>query len=414
MPPLAILATLQLLQNAPAPTPASAAPAAPPAVMRSSPDVDQVRLSVGLYRGTDVNPNVQRTPQQLGSAAGLVPFVFDSTTIAVPIVTRTSWCDTDLTGLDARTFIDGRENKLDAGAVFHRMPSGIEAQLRFGVAGGQRGVSEIRVQATFLVQRWEVSVDENLAATSTWPRAWPGWADRYLGKELGIDPTDAGIKLAAEQATPGGPRSVSPYLAARNAVLAVVGRWKALSGGSSELGPDGTLRGIAFSGTQASGLAAGRGTPVELAVTCVAAVRALGIPSRVVYCVYKDRSGARNRPLCKFRYVCEFFLNDVGWIPFDPAVIRTGGGASPARGARGIAPVKGFANVDGLEDALPLAYRPIPDGYVQADRIAVWGWEANRVDVESDIAYSRILLDESSRGNGKVPSMPAPVGDGAP
>jgi len=166
----------------------------PAAVMRSSPEIDQIRLTVGLYRTEDTNPNVQQSPNQLGTAIGLAPFVFDSTTIAVPLLARTSWCDVDLSGLDARTYLDGRETRLDPATVFHRLPGGVETLLRFGVSGGQRGVNEVRAQATFLVQRWEVDVDEGHAATATWPRAWPAWTERYLGKELGIDPTDPGIQ----------------------------------------------------------------------------------------------------------------------------------------------------------------------------------------------------------------------------
>ena len=402
-----LLLSIALLQPLLQPLPQGAVP--PAAVMRSSPEVDQIRLTVGLYRTEDTNPNVQQSPNQLGTAIGLAPFVFDATTIAVPLLARTSWCDVDLSGLDARTYLDGRETRLDPATVFHRLPGGVETLLRFGISGGQRGVNEIRTQATFLVQRWEVDVDEGRAAASTWPRSWPAWTERYLGRELGIDPTDPGIRSVAEQATPGGPRSVSPYVAARNAVLAIVGRWKALSGGSSEHNVDGTLRGIAFTNGP-SGLAAGRGTQVELAVTCVAALRSIGIPARVVYCIHQDGGGTRNRPICKFRYVGEFFLDGIGWIPFDPAQIRASGGATRGRGGA----VKGFANVDDLEELLPLAFRPVPEGFAQADRMAVWGWEPGRVQVESDLASSRILFEDSSRGNGKIPSMPAPISDESP
>jgi hypothetical protein len=104
--------------------------------------------------------------------------------------------------------------------------------------------------------------------------------------------------------------------------------------------------------------------------------------------------------------ICEFFLPNIGWIPFDPMMMRqhtTGGNTA----------IRGFANIPDLQDALPLAYLTVPKGYEKADREALWGWKRG-VAVDEPTAVTRIGFDDSSRGNGKIPSMPAPVSDEAP
>mgnify|MGYP000041079435 CR=1 FL=1 len=73
----------------------------------------------------------------------------------------------------------------------------------------------------------------------------------------------------------------------------------------------------------------------------------------------------------------------------------------------------GFANVDDIEKLLPIAYQLVPEGYAMADRYALWGWKGG-VEANADRAVSRIGFDDSGRGSGKVPQMPAPVSDEAP
>ena len=76
------------------------------------------------------------------------------------------------------------------------------------------------------------------------------------------------------------------------------------------------------------------------------------------------------------------------------------------------APVKGFANVTGLEKVLPLSFTPVPEGYSKADRYAVWGWQLSRGGrINEDKAFTRIRFEQLSRGLGEAKSMPAPVND---
>ncbi len=421
MSELASAALQQTPPSTPAPTPPPVVTALPsPAMMRSDPKIKDVRLEVTLYGSEAANPTARQLDQQ-GNAARRPPFqLISGAHLAIPLISRTSWCDTDFRAAAVSLFVNARETKLDPGSVYRKTRPGIEALLDIPVASsGTVGYNDVRAQVLFKVQLWELTVDENIAARATWPRSWGADLERYLGSDEFINPADAAIKACAEASTAGGARSVTPFYAARNAVLAILAQWNSMQGGTSEIGPDSSLRGMQTSdGVFAIG--AGRGSPVELAVTCVAAVRAIGIPARVVYCLQLDnnsrRSDARNNSPnsgpTEFRYICEFALKDVGWVPFDPMEIR-GQGVAPRfkNGTLPAGPIEGFANVPDIEDALPWALRPIPEGYQRADRIACWGWSAPGARVDTNYATSRVYLNFTGRGNGTTPKMPAPASD---
>ncbi len=398
------------------PAPPTLAPQASIAMVRSDPKVRQMQLEISLYGTYQTTPQ-QPTQLQPGQSqpAGYqsTPFRLRGTTkIAVPVLLRTSWCDTDFSTLDARVMVDGFQSKLDPATVFTRNASGPEALLVYGInPQNSAGQNEIRVSASWQVQRWELSVDENIAARSTWPRKIDPKFNRYLGPEPGMDPTNPLVLRIADGATAGGARAASPFIAARNAVAAIAAGFKSVTGGTSDFGPDGALRGIGFSPDGISwGLDAGRGSPVEICATCVSGLRAIGIPARLVYCIDEGDETPQGDAKSKFRFIGEFFLSDIGWIPFDPMQMRMKGIAT----RRGNGPITGFANVDGLETCTPFAFRTVPDGYDRADRFALWGWNARGASINEYSAMSRVVLRDSSRGNGKVPSMPAPVGDDGP
>ena len=339
------------------------------------------------------------------------------------MLVRTSWFDTDFSKYACNARVDGRPATLDPAKVFSRAPRSAEATLRFDVPFELGWCSFVLVQCTYQAQVWDLQVDEDRAARATWPREWPSGMERFLGAEPGVDPTNQALKSAAEGATRGGPRAVTPFIAGKNAVLAICGRWRSASSTTSIYGQKGALRGINFSdsATAASGYSArpagidAGGTPIELAATCVAGLRSINIPARVLTCLTSrsSRSGSSNGKgdSVQFRFICELFVPDVGWIPFDPMVVRQQSTSQLA------GPIKGFANVSDLRDCLPLAYRLVPDGYTKADRFAAWGWKANLgtdLQIDTERAVSRISFDTTGRGNGKIPQMPAPVSDEAP
>ncbi|MDI9404618.1 MAG: transglutaminase family protein [Limnohabitans sp.] len=399
-----------------APNPTTAQPPQPTAsraMTRSSPKIADTKLTLSLYGSEDANPGYRPFGGQPASGTNMVvaPFRFPKgVDLGMSLVLRTSWCDTDLTNLDARVVLDGRETRLDPATVFQSFANRADAVLRFSIPSLTQSVNELRATATYSTQRWELTVDEDLAARATWPREWPAAVQAFLGKDEGVNPDDPAIRALAEGATPQGYRMVAPFIAARNAVAAVLGKWKVVNSSTSELGPDQTLRGIRFSTDGVYGIGAGRGTAVELAATCVASLRAIGLPARIVYCLTEEGENDRGRSLARFRYICEFFLPEVGWVPFDPTEMRLKGvGNRPVTG-----PVKGFANVTGLRACLPLAFRLVPDGFRKSDRYATWGWAGNDVRVDPATGCSRLMLVESGRGNGKIPTMPAPVGDAGP
>ncbi|MFM1822802.1 MAG: Transglutaminase-like superfamily [Planctomycetota bacterium] len=384
-------------------------PPSMPVVVRSDPKIVDAQIDLDLYGSPDANPNALRFNQGIVGPVFRIP----SATIALSVLTRTSWCDTDFTTLDARCFIDGREIRVDPAQVFVRGQTASDALLVYTLTFPPSGVNTMGVEARYRTQRWEVEVDEVAASRATWPREWSGGPEKFLGKEPGIDPEDPLIRQVATEATPGGPRAASPFVAARNAVSAVLARWKSVTGAASEFGPDRGLRGFRFTTNGASGLAAGGGTPLELALTSVAALRSIGIPARVIYGVEEERGETRasGRSLLVFRYICEFAVAEVGWIPFDPVQMRGSGAGNLPVGR----PIRGFANVDRLREVLPLAWRAVPEGYEKADRFATWGWKGVELSgIDATLAVSRMRLVEVRRGNGTPARMPAPVGDGVP
>ncbi len=380
----------------------NAANDAPPAMMRSNPRVDEIRLEVNLY-------SVAATTVGGLSTGRISAYRMQNVEVAMPVMLRSTWCDTDFDKVAVRSWIDGGEIKVDAAQVFKRNADSAEGVFAFNTHTDRNGFAELRVQATYLVQRWDVTVDEGAAAAVTWPRTWPAGTSRFLAKEPGIDPSNTDIMQCAESASPGGSRAVTPFYAAKNAVTAILTRWKSMIGGSGERNADRSLRGIAFS-TGAFGLSVGRGSQLELAAACVAAVRSVQIPARIVYGLSIDeKNGASS--VVNFTFICEFYLPTIGWVPFDPMEMRSQGAAS--RGARGS--IKGFANVSDLSDVLPLGLQITPVGYEKADRFAIWGWRGvTTANVDSENATTRIRLDTTSRGNGKTKSMPVPMVDPVP
>lgn len=385
-----------------------------PILLRTKPRVHEIRLEVELFQQAPVDIDtgavyvdglgrrttyVKSQPTYQGTALAM----------AVPVLVRTSWCDTDFSTVVIKGNVDGKEYLGDPAKAFVRQSGTTEALVQFELPL-ERGYAEnILARTTYQVQRWELEVDEAAAASATWPREWPSGMDRFLKAEPGVDPTHAGLKAFADSATKGGARSVGPYLAVRNAALAIVRGWKLPNSGTSVYGQKGGLRGLNFTVNGPWGFDAGGGTPVELAATCTAAVRALGVPCRVVYCLGRksrsndQRSGTSGS---EFRMICEFFLPNIGWIPFDPMMMRQ-------HTAGGMAAIRGFANIPDIQDALPLAFLTVPKGYEKADRVALWGWKRG-LQVDEPTAVTRIGFDDSGRGNGKVPSMPAPVSDEVP
>ena len=233
-------------------------PPAAPVVVRSDPKIVDSQIDIDLYGSPDANPNAQRLNNGLLGPVFRIP----GATIALPVLTRTSWCDTDFTTLDARCFIDGREIRVDPAQVFVRGQTASDALLVYTLTFPSSGVNTMGVEARYRTQRWKVEVDEVAASRATWPREWTGGPEKFLGKELWIDPDDPLVRQVATEATPGGPRSASPYIAAKNAVSAILARWKSVTGAASEFGPDRGLRGFLFTTSGSAGLAAGGGTPL--------------------------------------------------------------------------------------------------------------------------------------------------------
>ena len=210
---LTLLAATAMILNplggasAAAQSPAAAA-VPPSAMMRSKPKVDDIRLEVELFQQAPVDPQTGAvTVNGQGYGASNVKtsptYVGPGVSIAVPVIVRTSWCDTDFTKGMASAVVDGFEQPQDPATCFSRVPGTAEAQLRFD-ARFQRGSAEgVLFKAAYQVQRWELQVDEGLAARATWPREWPSGMDRFLKAEFGINPALPAVKKSPPEPAAG-------------------------------------------------------------------------------------------------------------------------------------------------------------------------------------------------------------------
>ena len=90
----------------------------------------------------------------------------------------------------------------------------------------------------------------------------------------------------------------------------------------------------------------------------------------------------------------EFYLPDVGWVPFDPMEMR-----GKVRSLDVRRPWPDFATMKELNERIPLAYHFVPPATVQSPQNpAVWGWDPRPGGDPS--SEQQIRFQISSRGRG--------------
>ena len=243
---------------------------------------------------------------------------------------------------------------------------------------------------------WRVQVfssrltSEQDAAAVPWPRQWPDEVLDGLQPQMFIESDDPFFKRVVEQASAGSLRLVPPYLAAKDLVRYCISHFRT-SGDGVRRGNFGVLRGLQITGARRAA-AAGRGGPHDLVCICVATLRAAGIPARPVI-------GIQKRPLPKrgveFVSWAEFYLPEVGWVPFDPDQLRRRslGNLDVRR------PWPEFGTMKDLNDRVPLAYHFMPAASVETPQYpAVWGWDPRPWRDPS--SEQQIRLSIISRGRG--------------
>lgn len=229
--------------------------------------------------------------------------------------------------------------------------------------------SSLRWQVSFRMQSWSSRIDEQWAAKLTWPQEWPDEVSDGLEPSLYVESDDPIFANSIQRLTNGNLRLAPPYLAAKEIVRYTISRFQ-VSGSGTDKGLGGIVRGINIKGARAA-WENGLGNEHDLVCTCVAMLRAAGIPARPVIGI-EEVKNSKGREVEDFVSWAEFYLEGAGWIPFDPDELRTK--AIDNRGIRD--PWPEFGTMDDLNERLPLSYYFIPPASVQAPwKPALWGWD---------------------------------------
>lgn len=223
----------------------------------------------------------------------------------------------------------------------------------------------IRWNLQFVTQVWSSQIDDAQAALIPWPDEWPAEVQDALKPQLLIESDDALFGSMVERAVGNRLKDMPPYIAAKELVRYCVNSIQ--PNGSGEFrGELSAIQGMALDGAL---LAAqnGRGSPHDVACVTVAVLRAAGIPARPVIGAEEDRRGH-----IRFVTWAEFYLPEVGWIPFDPLVMRGKG----IRTMDARQPWPEFGTMKDLHDRVPLSRHFMPPVSSQAPGYpAVWGWD---------------------------------------
>lgn len=224
---------------------------------------------------------------------------------------------------------------------------------------------------TFEATLWNITFDEKAAQRATWPRQWPDEAFAGLGVQFGIDEEHEIFHRAVREVTGGRERTVAPHLVAKELLRYAVNHVRITNPRYARMKPrpvddeqddplvsqmrdeiefiDDPIEAQQFYGSVIAA-SIGFGSRADLVAVCVATLRAAGIPARPVMGL--ERRGTNGR----FIVWGEYYLNQVGWVPFDPAILqserlRLGGVNEPYPGVGGI---------PGMNQRLPLAYSFVP------------------------------------------------------
>lgn len=247
----------------------------------------------------------------------------------------------------------------------------------------------VRWKLSYRVQTWSSKVlDEAAMARIAWPLEWPDEVRDGLKAQRFIESDDEIFKRAVEHASGGQLRMVPPYLAAKDLVRYCINQIEA-SGDGVRKEEMGVLRGLEMAGARQA-VAEGRGGPHDLLCVCIATLRAAGIPARPVI-------GVEEKKKSKATFVSwgEFYLPQVGWVPFDPFEMR-------GKGVRHMdvrQPWPEFGTMKNLNERIPLAYHFIPAQSVETPGYpAVWGWDPRPGGDPSSVQQIDFVI--TSRGQG--------------
>ena len=283
--------------------------------------------------------------------------------------------------VDTSTVSDlrGRESSIRLNGIPQKATARIEGD---PLTGSQRisldiprgSLQTVSARVTWPAIAFSIGVDEPMAAKVTWPREWTPEVAKFLAPSQGIQSENELFKAFVAKTTEGRLRRTPIFLAAKDLVRRTIMEFQNVDSQTLVREGQGTIRGFRLQGALASTQALSV-TPGDLVCTCVAVLRAAGIPARPVIGIY---SGSGSNPDTKLpkdrRTLCvwaEFNLPGCGWVPFDPYEMR-GRGLPQANINQ---PWKWFGTIKQMNRRVALAYDFAPFNHgVTCDWPAGWVW----------------------------------------
>ena len=326
------------------------------------PNYPIARTKPRLYDAT-ITANIFAEGRDISDIA---PLLAKRSEVVVPIILQGAYSKVDPSTITIAGQINGRTHA--AGTV----PWTLRGPHPDGTAEIVVEFVDIQAQSmgitmTWREQSWLADINEADAFTITWPAEWPEAVKPYLQPGPWIQSDDKVITDFVARITQGNLRNVTPYSAAKELMRKTITAFNSISGTGNERRDLGQIEGLQLIGA-AEATRTATGSPNDLACTCVAVLRAAGIPARPVIGIVKEITRELEQRT-QWRTWVEFYLPKAGWVPFDPNQMRGSGFQFKALDA----PWPGFANIKDLDERIPVAYRFQPTGS-QWNRPPVWGW----------------------------------------
>ena len=342
-----IIASMLVEPVSPIASPANPTPIRTAVVETQDADPWPGRPNPPLYRG-----NPRGYTVGLFVDFGTERFLMAGGAVTMEIATIDTTMVADLRGLEASVRING--SPVPSGLEIEGDPAAGQQRVTLRLPKGE-STAAISTRASWPAIAFDIVVDEKAAAQVTWPREWPDSVRPYLAASDLIQSDDEIFKTFIERTTEGRLRRTPIYVAAKELVRSTILEFRNVEGSSLRREGDGRIVGFQLQGAAAA-TSAVQVTPADMVCTCVAVLRAAGIPARPVIGIHSGDGDAKDskRPKGRRTFCCwaEFHLPGAGWVPFDPFEMR-GQGLRQADIAR---PWRWFGSIDSMNRRVGIAY----------------------------------------------------------